>query len=184
MRIEDILGCDEEVRSTARVIIRECSQFLRETAGIPVLKQLPLRADLLQKVKVRHQKRTDCVAEAFSKAFNTNLRQRAIFAYGNPPMVEGSNPCYIFPIDGYKFLYSREVQNSTTEYQQVLNTLFESLDGTKAVEIVTDLVKYTYIRENLIEGIMSDSEIIFYGIPYYYAVRVESCPTYSKLLNT
>jgi len=183
MRIEDVLGYDEDIRRAAKILTQQCSQFLKETCGVPLLKSLPPYPDLLQKIKVRH-KREDTVAEAFNKAFSTNIRQRAIFTYTKSPVVEGCEPSYIFPINGYKYLYSHEVRNSSVDYQDVLNTLFENLNGDKAVEIVTDLVKYTYVRENLIEGILSESEIIFYGIPYFYAVRVRGCPDYRKLLNT
>lgn len=190
MRIEDLIGTEVDVslRKSVKTINEECSQFLGNAKGLFLCKQLPatttvLSGTFLQKVKVRHRRQEDRVTEAFTKAFNTNLRQRAIFASAEPPAMEGCNTSYIFPINGFKFLYSKEVKNSSADYQHVLDTLFERLEDDKAVEIVTDIVKYTYVRENLVEGIQSNSEIIFYGIPYYYALPVEICPSYDELLN-
>lgn len=164
----------------------KCKQFLRESAGLPLYKLLPKSYENFQRVKVRQHKHKDNVTEVFDKAFGnqfTNLRQRAIFSSGNEPETTNEHDAfYIFPIDGYKFLYSKEIKNSSQEYRQVVETMFEKFeDNNKAIEIVTDLLKYTYLRENLVEGIVSDSEIILYGIPFYYAVRVDNVPPYGKL---
>lgn len=189
MRIEDLIGSEGDVNlhKAVKKIQEECSQFLSAAQGLYLCKQLPTPTDSnsfpLQKIKVRHRRTDDRVSEAFSKAFNTNLRQRAIFTSANPPLEEGSECSYVFPINGYKFLYSKEVKNSSADYQSVLDTLFERLEDDKAVQIVTDIVKYTYVRENLVEGISSNSEIIFYGIPFYYALPVYKCPAYNQLFN-
>lgn len=166
----------------------KCSQFLRESASLPLYKSLPKTYGDFHRVKVRQRKTSDEISEAFNRAFGTqfhNLRQRAIFASGATPALvdEEHEPFYVFPINGYKFLYSKEVTNSTANYKHVIESLFEQFeDNNKAIEIVTDVLKYTYVRENLVEGIISESEIILYGIPYYFAVRVAAVPPYGKLL--
>lgn len=164
----------------------KCSQFLRESAALPLYKLLPKAYTDFHRVKVRQKNADDKVSEAFNRAFGTqfhNLRQRAVFAYGaEPTLTETTEPFYVFPVDGYKFLYSKEVTNSSDDYQRVIDSLFEQFaSDDKAIEIVTDVLKYTYVRDNLVEGIVSESEIIFYGIPCYYAVRVASVPPYGKL---
>lgn len=189
MLIEDIIGTSVGLGvREIQTIKAECSQFLKESAGLPLLKSLPTSYNNFHKVKVRLQKRKDDVAEAFDKAFGNqfvNLRQRAVFAYpSTPPINEGTEPFYVFPINGYKFLYSKEVTNSSSDYKRVIDTLFEQFDDSqKATEIVTDLLKYTYSTDNLHEGIVSDSEVILYGIPFYYAIRVSACQGYGKLLS-
>lgn len=188
MLIEDILS--EEPSLGARqiqTILTDCSQFIEQSAGLPLLKTLPEAYADFQKVKIRLQKKRDTVTEAFDKAFGNqflNLRQRAVFAYGSPqPLAERTDSFYVFPINGYSYLYSREVTNSSADYKRVIDTLFEQFDDTsKATEIVTDLLKYTYCTSNLSEGISANAEIILYGIPFYYAVRTEIVPSYAKLL--
>lgn len=163
-----------------------CTQFLRESASLPLYRLLPKTYNDFHRVKVRQKNTDDKVTEAFNRAFGTqfhNLRQRAIFASGSQPeATDDTEPFYVFPVNGYKFLYSKEVLNSSHDYKDVIDSLFEQLeDDSKVIEIVTDVLKYTYAREHLAEGIVSDSEIILYGIPYYYGVRVSAVPPYGKL---
>lgn len=187
MLVQELLG-DSSGFSTREIntLKAKCTQFLRESAALPLYKLLPKNYNDFHRVKVRQKNLDDKVSEVFNKAFGTqfhNLRQRAIFASGTQPQpTDDVEPFYIFPIDGYKFLYSKEVTNSNSDYQQVMDSLFQQFeDDNKVIEIVTDVVKYTYVRENLVEGIISDSEIILYGIPYYYAVRCVAVPPYGKL---
>ena len=165
----------------------KCGQYLRESASLPVYKELPKTYNDFHRVKVRQKNFDDKVTEVFNLAFGEefhNIRQRAIFASGiEPQITEDTEPFFVFPIDGYKFLYSKVVPNSSDNYQQVIDTMFEKFGDEKAIELVTDVLKYTYVHENLAEGIVSDSEIIFYGIPFYYAVRVSAVPPYGKLLQ-
>ncbi len=188
MLIQDLLDSSDGGFATRELNALEikCKQFLRESASLPLYKLLPKSYNDFHRVKVRQHKHKDNVTEVFDKAFGnqfTNLRQRAIFASGcKPQQTNEHDAFYVFPVDGYKFLYSKEIKNSSHDYRQVVDTLFEQFeDNNKVVEIVTDLLKYTYIRENLVEGIVSESEIILYGIPFYYAVRVEKVAPYGKL---
>lgn len=188
MLIEDLIGSSPGLGiREVHTIKAECSQFLQETAGAPLLKALPLGYDNFHKVKVRLQKRRDSVTDVFERAFGaefSNLRQRAVFAYPSPPQLsEQTDAFYVFPVNGYKYLYSKEVTNSSSDYCRVVDTLFEQFDDeSQASEIVADLLKYTYAATNLREGIEADAEIILYGIPYYYAVKVSACQDYASLL--
>lgn len=189
MLIEDFIEKISPAKTKEISIIQtECSAFIRESGQLPLYKLLPSYYKDFQKVKVRQQKRHDPITEAFNRAFGSkihNFRQRAIFSYPEkPPLKEGYEPFYVFPINGFKYLYSKEVTNSSNNYQHVINILFEQLESNeKAIEIVTDVLKYTYCRNNLIEGIISNSEIIFYGIPYFYAVRCSLFPIYKKIIT-
>jgi hypothetical protein len=189
MLVQELLGSPSGFGARETTTLKaKCSQFLRESAALPLYKLLPKTYGDFHRVKVRQRKNADEVTEAFNRAFGTqfhNLRQRAIFAVGaEPETTEDHEPFYVFPIDGYKFLYSKEVTNSSDNYKQVVEALFEQFeDNNKAIEIVTDVLKYTYVRENLVEGIISESEVILYGIPYYFAVRVAAVPPYGKLFT-
>ena len=189
MLVEDLLHKDDILINQKYHIIRtECSQFLEESSGIPIHKILPNTYDDIQKVKARFKKKTDDVTNCFNKAFEheaSNLRQRAIFAYTTPPIItEDLDLFYIFPINHYKILYSPEVTHSNSNYKQVIDTLFETFsDINEATDIITDILKYTYSTQNLYEGLTSSAEIIFHGIPYYYAVRVTSEIAYKQIIK-
>lgn len=189
MIIEDLIGSGIGIGvREVQLLKSECSQFLNEAASLPLLKPLPATYYNFHKVKVRLQKRKDSVTDVFEQAFGqtfVNLRQRAVFAYPSPqPLTEGFDQFYVFPVNGYKHMYSKEITNSSNDYKRVVDTVFQQFeDQQQASEIVSDLLKYTYSGASLQEGIVSDSEIILYGIPYYYAVRASACQGYTALLN-
>lgn len=168
-----------------------CTQFIRESQGQPLFKNLSVSYNDFDKIKVRKRKgESGDFTETFNEAFETQhpgLRQRAIFANGShtfqPIFDSVVEPFYVFPIDGYKFMYSREVENSGQEYKQVFDTLFEEFGEQKGNEVLTDLLKFTYTSINLNEGITSGSEIIIYGIPYFYAVKANAADNYQELLT-
>lgn len=189
MRIDDIF---ENYKNDREILLLKdnCSQFLTDSNYLPLYKNLSQQYDDFQKVKVRKKNESNNFTETFNEAFETQhpgLRQRAIFANGEssfkPTMANNAEPFYIFPINGYKFMYSKEVQNSGSEYKQVFETLFTQFGEEKGNEVLTDLLRFTYTSSCLKEGIETGSEIIIYGIPYYYAVRVSSVDSYDDLIS-
>ena len=189
MLIEDLISNTNGLGSRVlHSITTNCSQFITESAGLPLFKNLSTTYSNFQRVKVRRQKRKDTVAEAYDKAFAdqySNIRQRAIFAYSSEYEPHGdTEPFYVFPVNGFSYLYSKEVTNSSSDYKRVIDTLIEQFDDAgQATDIVIDLLKYTYSNVNLSEGINASAEIIMYGISHYYAVRVSAIPNYSKLVT-
>lgn len=187
MLVRDILEHDSFNDTVKQALRTNCSIFLRESQGLPIFRQLPSSYADFHRVKVRLQKRKDGVSDVFERAFGqdyTNLRQRAVFTSASVPLVtEHTEPFYVFPTDGYRFLYSKEVTNSNSDYRNVIDKLVLELgDLNEATDIVTDLLKYTYSTRGLHEGISSGAEVIFYGIPYYYAVRAHACE-YKTLIS-
>lgn len=182
MRVTDVIS-----RSSPFTLLHaDCSQYIEESQGVPLLKALPSNYPSIHRVKVRQQKRTDPVTHVFNEAFSDvrNLRQRAVIAYTNPTVQEGQEPFYVFPINGYQYLYSKEVQNSSSDYKQVIDTVFEQFtDQAHAAEILTDIVKYTYTNSKLVEGITAGAEIIFYNIPCFYAVKQSAFPDYKHIIK-
>lgn len=189
MRINDLYQTHQYSKEI-QVLRTSCAQFLQESRGQPLFKNLSAEYGDFHKVKVRKRKgESGDFTETFNEAFENQhpgLRQRAIFANGpssfNPVYDENVEPFYVLPIDGYKFMYSREVENSGQEYKQVFDTLFEEFGEQKGNEVLTDLLRFTYTSLNLHEGIGSGSELIIYGIPYFYAVRSGSTE-YDELLS-
>jgi hypothetical protein len=190
MRINDLYQNHQSTKEV-HLLRTNCSQFFKESHGLPLLKNLSIAYSDFHKVKVRKRKgESGDFTETFNEAFeeqHPGIRQRAIFANGpssfEPIFGEGMEPFYVLPINGYKFMFSREVENSGQEYKQVFETLFHEFGEEKGNEVITDLLRFTYTSSNLHEGIESGSELIIYGIPYFYAVRAASTE-YGDLLST
>ncbi len=170
-----------------RKIANECSSFLADSQSFPVFKVLPSSYDDIQKVKVRkHRNEETKFSQTFNDAFEPevrDLRQRAVFT--NSQIQESTTDMdifYVLPKDRFKFMYCTEVTHSTVDYQQVFDSLFEQFDDEKAEQMIHDLLKFTYVRENLAEGLEKQVEVIFYNIPYYYAARVNAF-NYDDLLT-
>ena len=189
MLIEDVIG-NHTTDSTPKLytINSVCSQFLTDSVGFPLYRSLPTTYNTFHKVKVRAKKLTSSlVGQAFNKAFEndySNITQRSVFTHPSPQLVaEDAEPFYVFPINGFKFLYSKKVQNSSCDYAHVIDTIFEEFKDGSAVDMASDLLKFSYTGINLIEGIAANAEVVVYGIPYYYAVRVDAYPDYQRLLS-
>lgn len=190
MRINDLYR-NHESTIEVQLLKTKCTQFFKESCGLPLLKNLSSAYNDFHKVKVRKRKSdVGDFTETFNEAFETQhpgLRQRAVFANGSvsfqPLVCEEFEPFYVFPIDGYHFMYSKEVQNSGHEYKQVFETLFEQFGEEKGNAVLTDLLRFTYTSKALNEGIESGSEIIIYGVPYFYAMRTTAVEEYDELLS-
>ena len=176
MRVAEIINTQKKTPFSC--ILEQCNQFLVDTRTQPLLKNLPIQYNNIHKVKVRKRNVNNEFAELFNQAFDeqfNSITQRAIFANGLSSFVEDKNgttePFFIFPIDGYKYLYSSEVNNSSQDYKQVIDTMFEQFGSDKGKNIVSDLLKFTYKHDNLCEGIEKGCEIVLYDVPYYFAVR-------------
>jgi len=154
---------------------KECSHFLNTTKKLFLEKYLPIQGDGFRKVKVRKKNKHDFFVDVFNKSFSEhkNIFQRSIFANSENPSVshESYEPFYIFPIDGYKFIYNPTVKNASLQYQQNIQELMRRVSKESAIDIFANLIKQSYLSENLSEGIKIGAEIIVYNIPYYYAIR-------------
>lgn len=171
------------------IIAERCSQFLDEADGQPLFKNLPVEYSNIHRVKARKRNVSNPFVSTFNEAFQhhvDDLCQKAIFANGiasfKPSLGEGLEPFYIFPIDGYNFLYSAEVESSTEDYKHVFDVMFEQFGVEKGRKMVLEILKYGYKQTELREGIDRGAEIILFNIPHYYAVRT-AAHEYSTLLT-
>lgn len=185
MNIYDILH--EPTKFTD--LATHCSQFINESGGLPVFRNLPTTYSDVQRVKARKRKAVDGVTETFNQAFQQEARdlgQRAVYVYGQLAEDSGTGdtePFYVFPVNGYKFIYNSEVGQSKHTYQQALEQVIEQFASpTNGIELLIDLLKYTYQSVDLAEGISAGAEIIVYNIPHYYVVR-SSVIDYDTLLD-
>lgn len=168
-------------------IEKECSQFLEQSFGYPLLKNLPSNTDGFRKVKVRKRNQTGMIYNLFDSTFKedySQILQRCVFAYGEQGLElpsEDTEPFYIFPIDGYKFMYAENVISTTDNYKNVLDLLLETI-GDTAIETLQDVLKYQYKHDKLYEALTEQSEIIIYNIPYFYAIRKTLVDNYYEFL--
>jgi len=191
MRVEDLIQKAEDYKEL-EILKERCSSFIQQSGGLPLLKNLSSRYGDFHKVKIRKRKAENNIDEMFDGAFNEEhheLRKRALFAYGQTSFepldeeIDKQEPFYIFPIDGYKFMYSQEVENSNEDYQQVFEIVIDHFGEQKGQEVLTDLLKFTYCHENLEHGISSGAEILIYNIPFFYAIRATTVEDYNELLT-
>lgn len=165
-------------------ISNECSQFLRESEGRYLIKNLPCKYEGFARVKVRVSKGKTKFTESFNSAFENkkyHLHQRSIFAYTDYSILTemsapNKEPFYVFPIDGYEVLFNPVVQSIRTDYKE-----FEQLhiDG----RLVEDQLKMSYKAGTLREAIDSHCEVIIYGISHYYALRASLVEDYATFFN-
>jgi len=169
-------------------IKRDCSAFIAESRGFPAYKTIhvnsPPLIQQLYKIKVRHKNTTSepTLNELYSAAFEPKLRERSVIVHGNIKLCESSsNAFYIFPKDGYEFLYSKDVTCSAEDYKEVFNTLKENMQQESAFTILTDMLKFSYTDTKIDEGLKQEAEILIYNIPFFYAVPVSAYPNYNTL---
>lgn len=183
MRINDLLQVNRES-------VHICSQFIAESNGLPLYRSLLIKGEHARRVKVRQRRTEGTISEVFNEAFkerSKNIYQRAIFATTEPDQVtESTEPFYVFPLNGYRFLYCKEVHKSNTGFQTAFDTIIEQFgdDGEQAAaEILQDLLTISYVDTNLNEGIFKGSEIIIYNTPSFIAVRCSSVGGYEEAIE-
>jgi len=188
MLFEDIYSSAGLSATQLQPIVKHCSQFLEEAGNFPLLKNLSDGYPDVHRVKVRQMKPQEIISDSYNRAFGEdfrNLRERAVFASPNYSAAQiGQEPYYIFPVNGYKYLYSKEVLNSSVAYQKVINLLMEDADDSaQAIDTFSSLLKFTYCSSNLSEGMSVGAEIILYHIPHFYAVKASSVKGYDRLIH-
>lgn len=183
MLLDDVLHGKNR---TIHPVLKECSEFLEKSEGLPILKNFSTELKPFHKLKLRQRNKKDPFTKTFNEAFNEtpNLRQRSITTNGETSFIaEGKNyePYYVFPINGFKYLYSLEVTNSKEDYQKAFDTILEMVEDEK---LVKDILKYTYTSKHLSEGIKHGSEIIIYNIPYCYIQKTSSIRNYTDFIKS
>ena len=161
-------------------IENECSEFLAASEGHYIIKNLPIRHQGFAKVKVRLGKSRTDFSKSFNKAFEDTrhgLHESAIFGYTDVSLISETSSLesfYIFPINGFKFIYNPEVEDSSEDYTNI------GMSG----DFITDLLQLSYRTGSLDEAMKSKCEIIFYGIPYYYALRKSIVSDYMEFFSS
>lgn len=161
---------------TFPTIKTECSDFIRDSCGIPMYKMLPSNKDAFIKVKARHKKPKNLpLADAFNSAFADvypNIYYRSIFCNTNEddnlPLYE---KYYVFPINGFKFLYCNSVKNKTHAYKSAMLGVLDIMVENEAISLLSTVLADDYVDKDLHLALEKETEIIIYNIPYFYAIK-------------
>lgn len=167
----------------------ECSEFIQCSESLPLVKTLKKNPANFKKVKVRTKSKKNDFIEAFNEAFSEeykNIHGRSIFCNGSHTITELNEyeRIYVFPINGFKYLYNPNV-TFVEEYKKLYETLNSSMSGVDVESLFIDMIEYSYksVQTSFKDALFSQKEIIIYGIPYYYAVKVNKFPHYSDLID-
>jgi len=167
----------------------ECSNFIEESKGNYAQKSLYFDGRFVKRVKVRKKKIKDNFSTLFDEAFEDeykNIHRRSIFCNGphSSENISDKPKFYVFSINGYKFLYNPDIDYHK-EYMKIYDRLKTTMDTINVKDTFKDMIEYSYkqTEQNLENALFSENEIIFYNIPYYYAVKKSKHPDYSTLLK-
>lgn len=165
----------------------ECSEFINNCGGFPMYKNLPSSREGFIRVKARHRKIPD---HAFSDAFNTafknqtnNLLSKSIFCNSKEALPSDHEKYYIFPINGYRILYSQNEKNSSATYQKALMEILDIVAEKQAISLLTTILSDDYTDDKLENALSQDREIIIYNIPYFFAIKCSLFPNISDYKN-
>lgn len=143
----------------------ECSEYLK--INIPIYKLLP-SGDVFKKVKVRNRSTHEYSVEHYmDMAFETthyNISLRSVVgSLTKPTDVERGMSIYnIYPMDGFKILYNP----MGSSYEDIVKPLSH-----EDVPITEDIFRMTFVDGTLHEAMSSGSDVIIYGIKYFYAIE-------------
>jgi len=162
----------------------ECSEFIKECRGKPLLKYLPKGKEAFIKVKARHRKnKENKLNKIFDVAFeNDNFLSKSIICNTNAGS-DHVEEFYIFPINGYKFLYSKNDKNTSETYKNALLEIIDLVKENDALSLLTTILAEDYTAENLVVALDENKEVILYNIPYFYAIKRSLFPRIEDYQN-
>lgn len=165
-------------------ITKNCIEFLNNRSSLPLLKYLPSSYPNTKRVKVRKRK-PENISPVYDEAFDnlvTTFRRRVVITNGTLSCSNNNMELfYIFPVDGYKFLYAPRITNSSTDFTEAMRLIQSTVGDANGQEIVAELLKFSYTNMDIVTGIASGAEIIIHDIPAYYAIRVSTSDQYTEL---
>ena len=170
-------------------IVRECSDFLKASDGIPLVRQLPVEGPTERRVKIRKKRSVTPFDEAFNSVFSEHpdVRQRCVYANGDhtQPLFDPTmEPFYIFPKNGFKYMYSTSVTDSARQYGATYDALNQVMDSPASVyQTIGEILLFDYRTYDLRVALESGCEIIIFGCSSYYAIARRAVKSYSTLFS-
>ena len=152
-----------------------------------MIKESVISPAIFKKVKVRKKDARGDFVESLNEALSDtyqNLYGRSVRCNGNNVSNNPENDVYVFPLNGFKFLFNPNVDD-IHENRKTLDTLQNVMDNNAAKKIFIDMVDYSYCDDgvNFVSALESGKEIVIYNIPYFYAVQKKDFPIYSELFS-
>lgn len=169
-------------------IKQECGDFIEQSKGNHAHKNLYFDGRFVKRVKVRKKKSKDDFSKLFDEAFEGEYREihgRSIFCNGpHSRETVDKGLFYVFPIDGFRYLYNPDI-DYYREYMKIYDRLQSTMDSVNAKNTFIDMIEYSYKEKplSLDSALFSGNEVIFYNIPYYFAVKKSKHPDYLELLK-
>jgi len=176
----------QKMKDSFKKLKVECDQFLELSGGYPAVRALKPDGRYVKRVKVRHKKNTTGFMRVMGDALKDEyegIDVRSVITNGPYSTVEGAVSYYIFPKNGFSFLFNPRVTDHE-EYKESYERLIKlDVSQNDAMAIVEDAIEYAYTsgERTLKQALQSNKEIIFYGMPYYYAISAEKHPFYEEL---
>ena len=157
----------------------ECSQYLNllPTPDSWLMKPMKSNTGMSSKIKIRHKKVKAEYEAEINNVFSSEhqkLLQRCLIAYTSNKSLNLNDDMtlyYVFPINGFKFMYNPIIDYSLQQYDDLLDKLNDM--GSSKRDIFYNTIKLSFKSDSLIEANQNSCEIIFYNIPYYYAIQKE-----------
>lgn len=175
MHLCEILGVWPQPHAEQLFLLKTaCSDFLRESKGLPVFKHLTGTSDAVARVKIRHK--ANPINQYFGESVlrESNGGKTIIDSKSSPYL--GERNFWMFPTNGYKYLYGPNIHDYKASIRHIL-------EHTSDQHLIREMVQDMHVGTNLVEGIASGAEILWYGISSYYAVDCSSYMDYNELLN-
>ncbi|MDX8383299.1 MAG: hypothetical protein R8M45_04400 [Ghiorsea sp.] len=171
----------------ARKIKRDCGDFLSVSNGVPLYRAMAIEKEtLMRKYTVKRGRRkakpdrvvakTEALFDKYTKKeFGESFRSGSMYATTqyNDTLIYAVNIFAVFPLDGFKFLWSPKVKDfsidSYNKYKAVPQYERGEVDSSAVIEVF-DSMKYT--NSNLKAALKSQHEIMFDVPRGYYAMPI------------
>lgn len=146
----------------------ECSNYIKDY--IPIYKLLP-PGEIFRKIKVRNKSNhlfdiEQRIDEAFSCKYK-NLSLRSVIGATDRNSIIPDPELRLFniyPVNGYKILYN-PIGASYVDIIEPLDSVSDNIDSSN------ELFHLTFIEGSLSDAKQVSSDVIIYGIKYFYAIE-------------
>lgn len=162
-------------------ILKECNTFLNTTK--PLYKILRSSGEGFRRIKIRKKsKYVYGIEKYFDMAFTSqykDLRLRSMVAHTVRPteIPDGSELFYVFPVDGFKILYNKQIPEHL-KYMAELDDVI----GDDIAEVVLPALFNGSYSDDITSALESNSDVLIFDIPCYYAVRVSLVEDYNNFI--
>jgi len=165
-------------------IKKDCSEFIKESKYFPVFRGMKFD-EFFNHTKASSgprnssKKLTKMLNTYFENKFGIKAMRTKNRIYGTGDYHEAKlyaaasgdsgKACFIFPVNGYKYIWSPKVRDATTDLERI-----SSYDG-----FIKELDEKNFTNKDLAKGIISFHEITF-QTPSYYSIPVRVFGQWSR----